>query len=298
MSAEVHLLQSPVGAVGSAQALYFDSGGERLFGWLHRSRNEPQANVGVVICKPFGYEAICAHRGVRAFAEAIAAAGMPALRFDYLGTGDSAEISPDADQIQNWTRDVLAAADELRARTGVQQVCLLGFRLGALLATLAAAERKTFSALIVISPIVSGRRYLRELRTTRMAASLGLDHSESPIDKQPASAGGMEVSGFSFSPATLATLATVDLAALQSPPLPRTLVIDRPMTPAANGALPAPAVDGRTTRVAFPGLVEMLMTPPQFAQAPKEMIAGTVDWLLQLPGDTGPRAGSNCQAAR
>ncbi len=288
MSAEVHLLQSPVGAVGSAQALYFDSGEQRLFGWLHHSRNELQATVGVVICKPFGYEAICAHRGIRAFAEALAAAGMPALRFDYLGTGDSAEISADADQIQIWTRDVLAAADELRARTGIQQVCLLGFRLGALLATLAASERKTFSALIVISQIISGRRYLRELRTTRMAASLGLDHSAPPLDKQTANAGGMEVSGFSFSAATLATLATVDLAMLQSPPLPRTLVIDRPTIPVANGAARASVVDDRTTRVAFPGLVEMLMTPPQFAQAPKEMIAATVDWLLQLPADTAP----------
>ena len=286
MSAEVQLLQSRVGAVGSAQALYFNSGEHRLFGWLHHSLKELKADVGVVICKPFGYEAICAHRGMRAFAEAIAAAGMPALRFDYLGTGDSAEIDPNADQVQIWTRDVLSATDELRARTGVQKICLLGFRLGALLATLAASKSNAFSALIVISPIVSGRRYLRELRTTRMAASLGLDHSEPPDGKQPASAGGMEVSGFSFSAATLATLATVDLTTLQSPPLPRTLVIDRPKISVANGAAHASVVDGRTTRVAYPGLVEMLMTPPQFAQAPKEMIAGTVDWLLQLPGDT------------
>jgi hypothetical protein len=83
MSAEVKLLQSAVGAVGSAQALYFNSGEHRLFGWLHHSLSGLRADMGVVVCQPFGYEAICAHRGMRAFAEAIAAAGMPALRFDY-----------------------------------------------------------------------------------------------------------------------------------------------------------------------------------------------------------------------
>ena len=92
MSAQVQLLQSPVGAVGSAHALYFNSGEHRLFGWLHRSLSDSNADIGVVLCQPFGYEAICAHRGMRAFAEAIAAAGMPALRFDYLGTGDSRRL--------------------------------------------------------------------------------------------------------------------------------------------------------------------------------------------------------------
>jgi len=286
MSAEVQLLQSSVGAIGSAQALYFNSGEHRLFGWLHRSLNGLRADVGVVVCQPFGYEAICAHRGMRAFAEAIAAAGMPALRFDYLGTGDSPEIDPEADQLQIWTQDVLAAAEELRLRTGVRHVCLLGFRLGALLATLAAAQSNSVSALAVVSPIITGRRYLRELRTTRMAAALALDHSEPdpPLDKQDARAGGMEVSGFAFSAATLAALAKVDLSTLQSPPLPKMLVIDRATMPVAGAQAHSPEGEGRTTRVALPGLVEMLMTPPQFAQAPKEMIAVTLDWLMKLPG--------------
>src|SRR3984957_19393719 len=282
MLAEVQLLQSPVRAAGSAQALYFNSGEHRLFGWLHHSPNGLKADLGVVVCQPFGYEAICAHRGMRAFAEAIAAAGMPALRFDYLGTGDSPEIDPQADQLQIWTQDVLAAAEELRLRTGVRDVGLLGFRLGALLATLAASQGNTVSALVVVSPIITGRRYLRELRTTRMAASLGLDRSETPIDNQGGGGGGMEVSGFAFSAATLEALAKVDLSTLQSPP---PMLVIESATMLAPGARPrSPEVHGRTTRVALPGLVEMLMTPPQFAQVPKEVIAVTLDWLLKLPG--------------
>ncbi len=281
MSAEAQLPQSLMRGTGSAQAFYFNSGGHRLFAWLHPSPGNLKSDIGIVLCKPFGYEAICSHRGVRAFAEAIAAAGMPALRFDYLGTGDSAEINPDADQVQVWTRDVLAAAEELRRRTGVRHVCLLGFRLGTLLAALAASESNSVSALVAISPVVTGRRYLRELRMTRMAATLGLGDSEPPADKQSASAGGMEVSGFALSAATLAALAKADLSTAQSS-VPM-LVIEGATTPVPDGRVRSPEVQGRTTRVALPGMVEMLMTPPQFALVPKEAIAATLDWLLQLP---------------
>ena len=151
------------------------------------------------------------------------------------------------------------------------------------LATLAASQGNTVSALVVVSPIITGRRYLRELRTTRMAASLRLDHSEPPVDQQDARVGGMEVSGFAFSAATLAALAKVDLSTLQSPPLPQMLVIDGATMPVPGGPADSAEVQGRTTRVALPGLVEMLMTPPQFAAVPKEMIAATLDWLLKLP---------------
>jgi len=276
MSAAVlPLISAQSGA--SARPIYFGTPECRLFGWLHPAA---QADVGVVVCQPFGYEAICAHRGTRAFAEAIAAAGMPALRFDYLGTGDSAEIDPQADQLQAWKRDVLIAAEELQRRTGVKQICLLGFRLGAMLAALAAAQSKSVTSVIAISPIKSGRRYLRELRTLRMAASMAADPNEPPIEKQDSNAGGIEVSGFKFSAATLETLATVELSTLTLPPM---LVIDSATTGVSVDRANSQDSHGKVTRLAMPGLVEMLMTPPQFAVVPKAVIAATLDWLSQLP---------------
>jgi len=47
--------------------------------------------------------------------------------------------------------------------TGAQRVCLIGVRLGALLAGLVASRRKV-DALIAVAPVTSGRRYIRELR--------------------------------------------------------------------------------------------------------------------------------------
>jgi pimeloyl-ACP methyl ester carboxylesterase len=94
----------------------------------------------------------------------------------------------------------------------------------------------------------------------------------------------MEVSGFTFSAATLDALAKVDLATLQSPPLPQMLVIDSAMMPVTGGRAHSPEEQTGPTRVALPGLVEMLMTPPQFAVVPKEVIAATLNWLSKLPG--------------
>jgi dienelactone hydrolase len=276
MSAEVPPLISAQ-SVAPALPIYFGANEHRLFGWLHPAFKD---EVGVVICQPFGYEAICAHRGMRAFAEAIATAGMPALRFDYLGTGDSAEIDSRADQLRVWTTDILTAVDELRRRTGVRRVCLLGFRLGAMLAALAAAENKAICALAIISPIKSGRRYLRELRTLRMAASMADDPSEASVDQKNWNVGGFEVSGFTFSAASLATLAEIELGSLQ---LPSMLVIENVGTPASSSQSTFRDAEGRVERIALPGLIEMLMTPPQFAVVPKEVIKATLRWLKDLP---------------
>src|SRR5260221_14037074 len=87
-----------------------------------------------------------------------------------LGTGDSADIQPEADQLELWTADVTAAVGELRQRTGVPQVCLLGLRLGATLATLAARRTEAVTSLVLIAPVIIGRPYLRGFQTRPLAA--------------------------------------------------------------------------------------------------------------------------------
>ena len=268
------------------EAFYFGSGDHQLFGWLHRPAGTMLRGTGLVICKPFGFEAICSHNSLRAFAAAAAGIGIPVLRFDYLGAGDSADIDPQADQIDVWSQNVLAAIGELQRRTGVERVCLLGIRLGGLLATIAAARCKSVNGLILIAPIISGRRYLRELRTTRLAALHALESADSPnglnSDDLSVNDGSMEASGFFLSAATLAALARVDMTTMDAPPVAEMLIIDGSSMPMAHGwadALSAAPV--RTEYVALPGLVEMIMTMPHDAKPPVEMLAATRAWLLR-----------------
>jgi alpha-beta hydrolase superfamily lysophospholipase len=269
---------------GLAQALYFKSRGNTLFGWLHRPASDNAANLGLVICNPFGYEATCSHRSIRAFAEAATELGIPTLRFDYLGTGDSEDIDPTADQLDVWSADVLAAVSELQRTTGVARICLMGIRLGGLLAALAGAQCPAVSAAILIAPVVNGPRYLRELRTTRLAARLK-DFPDAPPDDPVdavarADSDSIEISGFAMSAATVAAISQIDLLERTAQPAPRTLIIDgEALQTSRQWAQTLPADQGRTKYLVLPGLIEMIMRSPLRAAVPWAMVSAMREWL-------------------
>jgi alpha-beta hydrolase superfamily lysophospholipase len=270
--------------LGVDEALYFASGDCKLFGWLHRPGGEFAPTTGVVICKPFGYEAVCSHRSLRAFAQAVAELGIPTLRFDYSGTGDSQDVDAHADQLGAWKGDVIAGVAELQRRTGVDRVYLLGFRLGALLATLAARECTSVKAILLVAPILSGATYLRELRVARLASSLAVEpprlEDDGAGDGTLRTDGPLEASGFFMSASTVAALSRLDLGKLDAPPVGEMLVIDRADLPTARAWVEGAAKRGIQTRyVQLPGFVEMTMRAPQFAVVPHSMIAGVREWL-------------------
>jgi pimeloyl-ACP methyl ester carboxylesterase len=286
---------SAIGTTDAAapEPLYFPAGGHQLFGWLNPAAPGSAPGWGVVICSAFGYEAHCGHNSARAFAEAAAALGMPTLRFDYLGTGDSPDIDVSADQIEAWVSDIAHAVAELRRRTGVQRVCLLGFRLGALLATRAAGQCHV-EALALVAPVLNGRRYLKESRALQMAAAAAAAEAAATHGAVPVSeaapdlaSGTTELSGHLLSSASVASLR--QLAAPQSMPgVSTVLLIDRNDLPV--GREWAQALGGAGASVeyqALPGFVEMMMTSPQFAVVPQQMLEAARRWLSALPVGAG-----------
>ncbi|MCA0393041.1 MAG: alpha/beta hydrolase [Proteobacteria bacterium] len=181
--------------------------------------------VAVLLCNPFGEEAVRAHRALRVLAQRLEAAGYPVMRFDYAGTGDS-EGDSDRFGLDDWVDDVLAAAADLRARSGVQKVALLGLRLGATLATLAARRGDARIAhLLLWDPVVDGAGYLDELGRAHRAY-LREETGRAPPDEGIAA----ESLGMPLPAGLRAALAEVDLAA-GPPQVPLTTAVATRDTP-------------------------------------------------------------------
>lgn len=260
-----------------AQALYFGPSGEGLFAWLHHARpSDVESTCGLVICNPFGFEEVCAHQSLRHFASAAADAGVPALRFDYAGCGNSEGDDEQPERLAHWLRSIHRAVEALKEATGVARVCLLGLRLGALLATLAAVERDDVQGLVAIAPVLRGRAYVREL--TMLSAS-GSAAAASVAAPAAAAEGRLESAGFVLTPETLEALSAIDVRALDKAPAPHVLLVDRDDVPGAAAWIPELERLGAQVNLAtWPGYAAM-MRDPQRSRVPERMVEGVVACL-------------------
>ena len=121
----------------------------------------------MLILAPLGYEYVATHRTLRTIAEELAHRGWTALRLDYDGTGDSAGDQWDAGRVAAWRESAALGAAELRSM-GHDDVSVIGLRLGATLALLE-GRRMNARRIAAWAPVVSGRRYVRELRMLGLA---------------------------------------------------------------------------------------------------------------------------------
>jgi alpha/beta superfamily hydrolase len=173
------------------------------FAWLHLAAG----TRGVVLCKPPGHEALWLHRSWLALAQELARHGIPTLRFDYRDSGDSLDREPGRAAYETWLDGIAAAAEYLRASTGVTHLSLCGMRLGASLAALC-AQRCGADELALIAPVVSGRSYLRELAFMQ---KLWRERTHAAVLEQPPGDAHTEWLGYRFGRNTAQALAQLDL---------------------------------------------------------------------------------------
>ena len=127
-------------------------------GFFHRA----PGRMGVLMLSPWGFEEMTTRRGWGTLAATLADAGLPCLRFDWPGTGDSLGASLDITSLETWREAVRNAAGYLREASGIESLCVLGQGLGALFAIEMASEIKA-DALVAMAPAREGRAGVREL---------------------------------------------------------------------------------------------------------------------------------------
>lgn len=136
--------------------------GDTLFGSFAPAAIEARTDVVVLLAYPFGEEYMQAHKAFRQIATLLTRHGLPVLRFDYRGTGDSLRRS-ESPGIADWIEDIRYAMEEARRRAGASRLHIGGLRLGASVAALASEGRSDVARLVLWDPIVSGSDYVDEL---------------------------------------------------------------------------------------------------------------------------------------
>jgi pimeloyl-ACP methyl ester carboxylesterase len=167
---------------------------------------------GVVLCAPLFHQNICSYRPVRNLAMRIADAGQPVLRFDWPNCGDSGDVP--VVSMSTLTDSIRDAIHALREQTGVEKVTLVGVRIGATLATLAARDEPDVDELVLLAPFATGHAYLRELRA--FEAMVQDQFSEPNFPVPPIPDGSLEAGGFLISPAEMEAFEGIDLVSAAS----------------------------------------------------------------------------------
>jgi hypothetical protein len=139
---------------------FFGPAESPLFGVLHLPC-DGEIKGGVVICGSLGKEAMDSVRLQRILAEELAIRGFGVLRFDYLGTGDSAYSQLRDDSVRNWRLSVDYAVGYLRD-IGSPSTIAVGFRAGSLILSDAVDNGTPVDRLAYFDPVGTGSRYLRE----------------------------------------------------------------------------------------------------------------------------------------
>jgi len=183
-------------------------------GWHHARRGEV-VRLPVILCAPFGVEALATHLGWRDLADRLAGQGHDVIRFDYEGTGLSPGDWLEAGAVARWEASIVSVIDAVRTALGADKIVLAGLRLGATLAAQVAQGRQDVAAFVALAPVVSGRRYARELKAlAQMQGEAG------------SSGAGIAVYGYALPQATLDALATLEMSTLKAP-APQGLVAAR-----------------------------------------------------------------------
>jgi exosortase A-associated hydrolase 2 len=192
-------------SAGAESPLFFKSNGANLLGVLH----EPDSESGktprnaIVMCSPFAEESQICRRVFVNFARSAAGLGIPVLRFDYFGSGDSDGEFSDA-SVEKWVGDIRVATTFVRSRLGTEKVWLVGLRFGGSLALLASENNPAVSSLILWDPVICMKSYMAELLRATLAAQLvrygKVVRNRAALEKDLSLGVPVDVGGYQLSP--------------------------------------------------------------------------------------------------
>lgn len=238
---------------------------------------QPAPGPAVLMCPPFGDEALKTARTWRGLALDLANYGMATLRFDLPGTGNSAGEPTEPARVDAWRGAVRACAAWL-ARRHDGRVILFGHRFGALLALDAAASGVAAERLVLLDPPVSGAALARYLRGRARMEGLG---------PPPEGPDYIQVGGVPLASATLQALSDLP-APVAGPSFPPALLV---LHDSASSPSPWPgrlrAGGSSVETIPFQGFDDFVPRDAFRAKAPAAVLDQVISYLAQAAGPVG-----------
>ncbi len=143
------------------ESVWFGPPERPIYGRLMKS-TDSRSRGGVLLVPTIGREVHMSRYAQRTLSKLLSARGFLTLRMDFNGTGDAGGSMDEVDLDVLWRENVASAVGLLR-RYGVTDVAVIGLRIGATIAGVAAIENDLrLSSLVLWDPCESGRRFLRE----------------------------------------------------------------------------------------------------------------------------------------
>ncbi len=140
-----------------------ESGGQKIFGVLHRPTNCTEPPPIVIVMHGFASSKHGTNRSHVMLAEQLAKLGIATLRFDFRGAGDS-EGTISSISLEDLIDDAVNVCEYVRQLEGVdtERVGIFGSSLGGAISVLAANRFPEIRSLVLWAPVASGELWVRD----------------------------------------------------------------------------------------------------------------------------------------
>lgn len=253
--------------------LWLTRTGAPVAAWLYRPLTR-QRRVGVVLSSSIGIEALWGYSALIQWANALAAIGVPCLRFDPPGSGDSDGTFLSDGVMSRWLSAFSEAANQLRAE-GVTDVVLAGVRLGALVAAAAALPSRS-RHLIAWAPYASGRAMMREMASFDQLFRHSIGPDDTAATPPP---GAIDGAGSRFGTEFVRDLEALRVQDIALPPAARVLVIPRDDVPGGSQFSDAFQLAGANVAVRLAAGFASAHDVPEHRKIPTEVFQASFRWI-------------------
>lgn len=144
-----------------------------LFGVVHLPLDD-RVRGAVLICGSIAKEQTDACRGLRMLGDILARRRIATMRFDYAGTGDSADGQIRQDSVERWCASIGFAVDHL-VGLGVESMTGIGLRVGSLLLDAVLPHEPRIDQVVHWDPLGRGRSFVREQQALHRLSVSGGD---------------------------------------------------------------------------------------------------------------------------